>query len=66
MPGIVVGLLFSFFTEPGPLSSLIGILLGAGVLYLIAEIYYRLRHEEGLGMGDVKMLAMVGAFLGWS
>jgi leader peptidase (prepilin peptidase)/N-methyltransferase len=65
LPGIVVGLLFSFFTEPGPLSSLIGIVLGAGVLYLIAEIYYRLRHEEGLGMGDVKMLAMVGAFLGW-
>jgi leader peptidase (prepilin peptidase)/N-methyltransferase len=65
LPGIVVGLLFSFFTEPGPLSSLIGIVVGAGVLYLIAEIYYRLRHEEGLGMGDVKMLAMVGAFLGW-
>ena len=35
------------------------------MLFLIAEGYYRLRHEEGLGMGDVKMLAMIGAFIGW-
>ena len=35
------------------------------MLWAIAEAYYRVRHEEGLGMGDVKMLAMVGAFLGW-
>ena len=40
-------------------------LVGGGVLYGVAEAYYRVRHEEGLGMGDVKMLAMVGAFLGW-
>ena len=65
LPGIVVGFVFSFFTEPGWLSSLIGILVGGGALWLIAEAYYRIRHEEGLGMGDVKMLAMVGAFLGW-
>jgi leader peptidase (prepilin peptidase)/N-methyltransferase len=39
--------------------------LGAGLLYGVAEAYYRIRHEEGLGMGDVKMLAMIGAFLGW-
>ena len=65
LPGIVVGFLFSLFTVPGWVSSLIGILVGGGVLFAIAEIYYRVRHEEGLGMGDVKMLAMVGAFLGW-
>ena len=35
------------------------------MLYAVAEAYYRVRHEEGLGMGDVKMLSMVGAFLGW-
>jgi leader peptidase (prepilin peptidase)/N-methyltransferase len=65
LPGIVVGFVFSLFAGPGWLSSLIGIAVGAGVLWAIAEAYYRIRHEEGLGMGDVKMLAMVGAFLGW-
>ena len=35
------------------------------MLYAIAEAYYRVRHEEGMGMGDVKMLGMIGAFLGW-
>jgi leader peptidase (prepilin peptidase)/N-methyltransferase len=65
LPGIVVGFIFSLFTEPGWLGSVIGILLGGGILYATAEAYYRIRDEEGLGMGDVKMLAMVGAFLGW-
>ena len=65
LPGIAVGLAFSLFTEPGWQASLIGALAGGGVLFAAAEAYYRIRHEEGLGMGDVKMLAMVGAFLGW-
>jgi leader peptidase (prepilin peptidase)/N-methyltransferase len=65
LPGIVAGFLFSLVTEPGWQGSLLGALTGAGVLFLIAEAYYRVRHEEGLGMGDVKMLAMVGAFIGW-
>jgi leader peptidase (prepilin peptidase)/N-methyltransferase len=65
LPGIVVGFAFSLFAEPGWQASLIGILAGGGALFGIAEAYYRVRHEEGLGMGDVKMLAMVGAFLGW-
>jgi leader peptidase (prepilin peptidase) / N-methyltransferase len=65
IPGIVVGFVFSFFAGPGWLASLIGILVGGGLLFAVAEAYYRIRHEEGLGMGDVKMLAMVGAFLGW-
>ena len=65
MPGIVVGFAFSLFAEPGWLASLIGLVAGGGVLYLVAIAYYRVRHEEGLGMGDPKMLAMVGAFLGW-
>jgi leader peptidase (prepilin peptidase)/N-methyltransferase len=65
LPGIVVGFLFSLVAPPGPVDSLIGIVVGGGVLYGIAAAYYLLRKEEGMGMGDVKMLAMVGAFLGW-
>jgi leader peptidase (prepilin peptidase)/N-methyltransferase len=65
LPGIVIGFVFSLFTEPGWQASIIGLLAGGGALYAIAEAYYRVRHEEGLGMGDVKMLAMIGAFLGW-
>jgi leader peptidase (prepilin peptidase)/N-methyltransferase len=65
LPGIAVGFVFSLFAEPGWVASLIGALVGGGVLFIVAEVYYRIRHEEGLGMGDVKMLAMVGAFLGW-
>jgi leader peptidase (prepilin peptidase) / N-methyltransferase len=65
LPLIVVGFLFSFATPPGWRDSLIGIAVGGGLLLLIAETYYRLRHEEGLGMGDVKMLAMIGSFIGW-
>ena len=65
LPGIAIGFAFSLFTEPGWQSSLIGILAGGGMLYLIAVAYFWIRHEEGLGMGDPKMLAMIGAFLGW-
>lgn len=65
LPGIVVGFLFSLVLPPGWVSALIGLALGGGVLFAIAEAYYRIRGEEGLGMGDVKMLAMIGAFLGW-
>ena len=65
LPGIVVGLLLSEVAGPGWQASLIGIAAGGGTLWAIAEIYYRIRKEEGMGMGDVKMLAMIGAFLGW-
>jgi leader peptidase (prepilin peptidase)/N-methyltransferase len=65
LPGIIVGFAFSFFTEPGWLSSLIGIAVGGGALWAMYEAWWLLRKEEGLGFGDVKMLAMIGAFLGW-
>jgi leader peptidase (prepilin peptidase)/N-methyltransferase len=65
LPGIIVGVLANALAGPGWVASLIGAAVGAGSLFAIAEIYYRVRHEEGMGMGDVKMLGMIGAFLGW-
>jgi len=65
VPGVVVGFAASLWLPPGWLSSSLGLLLGGGSLFLIGEVYYRTRGVEGMGMGDVKMLAMIGAFLGW-
>ncbi len=66
IPGAILGLLLAFVRDPiTPTEALIGAVLGAGLLFGVAEVYYRLRKVEGLGMGDVKMMAMVGAFLGW-
>ncbi|MCX6542942.1 MAG: prepilin peptidase [Acidobacteria bacterium] len=65
IPGTVIGFLFSFVAPPGWVSSLIGLVVGGLIPLVVAEIYYRVRRIEGLGMGDVKMLALVGAFLGW-
>jgi leader peptidase (prepilin peptidase)/N-methyltransferase len=46
-------------------ASVLGAVAGGGTLWLVREAYYRLRHVEGMGLGDVKMMLMVGAFLGW-
>lgn len=65
LTGMAVGFALSFFSPVrGPLSSLGGIALGAGGLYLLAFLYERWKKVEGMGMGDVKMLGMIGAFLG--
>jgi len=65
LPGILVGLAFGVLLPPGIVDALVGTLLGGGVLWLIGEAYYRYSGQEGMGGGDVKMLAMIGAFLGW-
>jgi len=65
LPGIVIGFILSLAFPPGWTSSLIGLLVGGLFPFLIAEAYLRIRGREGMGMGDFKMLAMVGAFLGW-
>ncbi len=66
LPGIVVGFFCSFFVPwVGWLDSLLGILLGGGLLLSIAWLYQLLTKREGMGGGDIKLLAMIGAFLGW-
>jgi len=63
--GIVVGVVASLVAPPGWRDAVLGAVAGGGVLWLVAWGYERIRHQEGLGFGDVKMLAMIGAFLGW-
>ena len=72
LPGIVVGFLASLLifgsggkVAPDVITSAIGILLGGGSLFLVAWGYYLLTGREGMGGGDIKLLAMIGAFLGW-
>lgn len=66
LPGIAIGLGLSFFFLPiGFINSIIGTLLGGGVLFIIAAGYYLITKREGMGGGDIKLLAMIGAFLGW-
>jgi leader peptidase (prepilin peptidase)/N-methyltransferase len=65
IPGIGLGLLAAAWTPLAVRDALLGVAVGGGGLLLVAEGYRRLARREGLGMGDVKLMAMVGAFLGW-
>jgi leader peptidase (prepilin peptidase)/N-methyltransferase len=66
LPGTVVALALSGPREAMSFTnSLLGAALGAGLLFLVSEAYFRVRKIEGLGFGDVKMMGMVGAFVGW-
>ena len=67
LSGIVFGLVGSILNpERSFYSSLLGVLMGGGFLWAVAYIYLALRKEEGMGGGDIKLLAWIGALLGWS
>ncbi|MDF1554710.1 MAG: prepilin peptidase [Deferrisomatales bacterium] len=63
--GTVLGVAASFFTGVGWKASMAGALLGGGLLLAVALGYYALTRREGMGLGDAKLLAAIGAFLGW-
>jgi leader peptidase (prepilin peptidase)/N-methyltransferase len=66
IPGIFFGIGASFFIPlVSWIESVFGILIGGGFLFLVAIGYKWLTGREGMGGGDVKLLAMVGAWLGW-
>jgi leader peptidase (prepilin peptidase) / N-methyltransferase len=66
LPGIPIFFSLAVFVEkiPWP-EALIGLLIGGGVLFTIAFVYELLTKREGMGGGDIKLLAMIGGFLGW-
>ncbi|MBN1547961.1 MAG: prepilin peptidase [Syntrophaceae bacterium] len=66
LPGIPLCLLAAVFVMDVPfLEALIGLLVGGGILYIIAVGYEWVTKREGMGGGDIKLLAMLGAFFGW-
>ena len=75
-PGMIIGFIFGVVSEftsgimlypftQGALDSLLGFLLGGGFFYVIGEGYYLVTKRDGLGGGDIKMMGMTGAILGW-
>jgi leader peptidase (prepilin peptidase)/N-methyltransferase len=66
LPGIPVFCLSTFaIHEISFKDSLLGLLAGGGSLYIVGLAYYLLKKKEGMGGGDIKLLAMIGALLGW-
>lgn len=71
LTGIVTGFLATLYlNEKGSyaasaLDSILGILIGGGLLFLVAYSYEKIKKREGLGGGDIKLAAMFGAFFGW-
>ncbi len=66
LPGIVIGLLGATLNPERSLwDAVAGVLLGGGFLWLMAYLYLLWRKQDGMGGGDIKLLAWIGAVLGW-
>src|SRR4030042_809032 len=74
LPGIPLGIIFGSFLLLDPFmrhlslgikSSFIGAFIGFGFYYLVAEAGYRILKKEAMGGGDIKLMTMIGGFLGW-
>lgn len=64
--GTVLGFLLSLhFLDIDIIESLMGILVGGGFLLILAWTYFKFTSREGMGGGDIKLAAMIGAFLGY-
>jgi leader peptidase (prepilin peptidase)/N-methyltransferase len=65
LTGMALGVASSLVWPPGLQASLIGVVVGAGVLLAIRWLWRLMAGVDAMGLGDVKMLGMIGAFLGW-
>jgi leader peptidase (prepilin peptidase)/N-methyltransferase len=66
LPGIVVGMCTSLWLTPvGVRNAVLGVVLGGGLFLLMAVLSVVILKREGMGGGDIKLIAMLGAFLGW-
>ena len=66
LPGMAIGLVAAATVlPPGWANAMTGLLLGGGLFYIVAVLSVVLLKKEGMGGGDIKLIAMIGAFLGW-
>ena len=66
LPGIPIFCLAAIFLLKIPwLEALLGLLIGGGIFFTIAFVYELITKREGMGGGDIKLLAMIGGFFGW-
>jgi leader peptidase (prepilin peptidase)/N-methyltransferase len=66
LSGIVIGLLGALLNPDRSFyASVFGVLMGGGFLWAVAYVYLAVRKEDGMGGGDIKLLAWIGAVLGW-
>ena len=64
IPGMILGILYSFLDDRDLFSAILGLLLGGGLLLLVSLLYSFIRGKEGMGGGDIKLMGMIGAWLG--